>query len=229
MIILLYGIDTYRSRQHLKRLLSSFQKKHDTLGFSQQRYQATELNAEKLQRATASNGLFTAKTLVVVEGLLETGGEELQDVVLNNFKNLTASQDIILVLWEAINKPAKKTPLFDKLAISKLAKKFEPLNLLQLKGWLQKAFDSYEKIPEPSVIELLQQQVGSDLWQLHQEVEKLVHFSSGKNITLQDAKKLLPVSFQEKAFELTDALAGKKSDRAIYILEEQWKLGHQPL
>src|SRR6056297_305047 len=68
---------------------------------------------------------------------------------------------------------------------------------------------------------------GGDLWQLHWEIEKLIHYKQGQISSLQveiEARDIEAVTtglFNQDIFALTDAVGSKNPGLALRLLEEQ--------
>lgn len=85
----------------------------------------------------------------------------------------------------------------------------------------------------PKTIQYLVSVAGTDLWKLANEIEKLASFKSSLitqadisenkvEITEADIRLMTADSVTETIFALTDALAGKRADLALALLEEQF-------
>ena len=78
--------------------------------------------------------------------------------------------------------------------------------------------------------------LGSDLWQIDNEVDKLVNYKLGlepkmikggkpAEIEAQDVEKLVRGQLDENIFALTDAISNKNKGLALKLLEEQYGAG----
>jgi DNA polymerase-3 subunit delta len=78
-------------------------------------------------------------------------------------------------------------------------------------------------------LQLLVGLVGADLWQLNNEINKLVNYKRVGDmpveITVEDVKKIVTGNFDDNVFALTDALSHKNKAAALKILEEQYDAG----
>jgi DNA polymerase-3 subunit delta len=72
-------------------------------------------------------------------------------------------------------------------------------------------------------IRALVEGVGPDLWQMNGEIEKLVAYASGTEITSVMVKELVKSSFEGQIFALIDAVSRKQSEETLRLLrEERW-------
>jgi len=71
--------------------------------------------------------------------------------------------------------------------------------------------------------------VGSDLWNMDSEIEKLVNYKNWKEISSDDVKMLVKAKFDENIFHLTDALAAKNIKLSFRLLYDQLASGAHEL
>ena len=76
---------------------------------------------------------------------------------------------------------------------------------------------------EPSALRALVLRVGADLWQMDNEIGKLVAYAGDQPITVATVDELVSVSFEGKIFSLIDAVSQRRPTEAIRLLqEERW-------
>ena len=118
-----------------------------------------------------------------------------------------------------------------KLGQTKIFPELEPYDLIQ---WIKKELDQKKTGPnDPSgknrpginvpplgntELNLLATSVGSNLWQMSHELEKLTLFSHGRKITDKDIEHLISPNLSASIFKLTDAIAIKNTKAAFNIL-----------
>ena len=76
------------------------------------------------------------------------------------------------------------------------------------------------KIIKEKALNLLLTYVGNNLWQLYQEINKLVNFSE-KEIKEDDVKKLVHAKTDDNIFNLIEAIGNKEKKRALKLIEDQ--------
>ncbi|MFH1598632.1 MAG: DNA polymerase III subunit delta [Patescibacteria group bacterium] len=229
MIILLHGDDSYRSLQRLKVLKEGFIQKFDKSGLNVVTIDKDNVSFEDFQKAVAAAGFLSQKRLVLLKGLMsnKVGKETLQqmaDYIIP--KNLTA--DNIIIFWEP--KQIKSGALFNKLKkAADKTEKFDPLDNLELTKWVKKEIkDRKGQIDLPG-LRLLIEMVGNNLWQLNNEIDKLVSYKSGKEIKKEDVELFVRAKFDEDVFHLTDALGAKNVKTATELIDDQLRSGNHPL
>lgn len=83
---------------------------------------------------------------------------------------------------------------------------------------------------EPRAADALCAFVGSDLYQLHNEIQKLVAYADGQRaITLDDIQLLTPHARQANIFDMVDALGKRDGKTASHIYHRLLDAGDHPL
>ncbi len=243
MIILLFGDDTYRSRQRLKKLRDAFRKKYDKRGVNIVTLDGETMKPEQFNEHFASSGLLVSRRFVVVNNLLTCGKPAVLEAVAESIEDHGSAAESIAVFWEEEDythapaekkgKPAKadaaRLALWNVLV--KIAKKesFSLLEGAELSEWIAGRVQESGGTIEKVALTRLVAAVGSDLWWASSEIEKLVHYASGKTITEADVGLLVAATFDDNIFALTDALGNRDTGAALRLLEEQFALGVGPL
>ena len=73
-------------------------------------------------------------------------------------------------------------------------------------------------------MDLLIAYVGNNLWQMHQEINKLSNFASGE-IGAKEVKELVQAKIDDNIFNLIDALGNKDKSLALRLMEEKINSG----
>jgi DNA polymerase-3 subunit delta len=134
----------------------------------------------------------------------------------------------IVLLYET-NQIPEKDPLF--LFLKKNAK-FQEFKLLEgqrLKNWVKREFEKYGVKIEANALEKLIDFVGNNLWQMENEIKKLVSFRKGEIIEEKDVELLVKPKIESDIFETIDAIASKDKKRAIQLLKAHLEKGDSPL
>ena len=95
MFYILYGQDTYRSREKLNELVSHFKTKVSGLGFF--RIERDNFNEAEFDELLKGKTLFEKKYVVVCEGILEN--KQTADFVLGNLDKLAKTENMFL-FWK---------------------------------------------------------------------------------------------------------------------------------
>ncbi|MFA6097943.1 MAG: DNA polymerase III subunit delta [Patescibacteria group bacterium] len=237
MIILLYGPDTYRSRQRLHFYREGFKKKYDPSGLNMEYFDGEKLTIEDFGKSAGQMGFLAKKRFMVVENVIsKSKSKKIQEELVGYLKNKWSDDNVLIFLEDSEAEPRKKgkkkTTAVKSLMNYLLEGKAEEFSLLQgeqLNKWIR---DEVKKrggrISDPAVLEMASL-VGSDLWSMVSEIEKLINYKKGGLISAEEVKQMVRARFDENIFHLTDALAAKNAGLALKLLNDQIALGSHEL
>lgn len=229
MIFFLYGQDTYRSHQKLNEIIESYRKVHKS-GLNLRFIEGENLNFEDIKNETQTISMFDEKKLIIFKNALSVLKDH--DNALNFFKKLNDSKDIIVVYEE--KEADKRLSLVKFLGKEGRVQEFEPLEGQKLRNWAKNQIESCGGNIDSSALETLINYVGSDLWWMKNEIEKLVNYRSGKKIEAADIDLLVKPKIEPEIFKTIDAIAFNKNlwigkKQALKLLHEHLEKGDHPL
>ncbi len=243
MVILLHGEDTYRSRERLRVLREAFRSKYDAEGLSMVRVDAAETEPARVRGLLVNTGLFGGRRLVVVERVSDAG-LSVQDAMLPALAEVAQGDAVIALVWEPRSigggasargrrRPtkaaaAKRQPLAELVPKARV-ELFEPLIGPQLAQW----YRGYAKrlgytLTVDAVTELVQR-VGADLWAGSAALDKLNSARVGTEVDATLVAENVPAQVPPAVFALTDAVAERRTDLALQLLEQELAHGAPPL
>jgi DNA polymerase III delta subunit len=235
MIILLYGEDTYRSRERLRILRDAFRERHDPTGVSTLRIDGEVLTAEKLITHLTVQGFLTKKRFVAVEGFFSHGAPQELAAAHEYLKARKFATDNILVFWEGGEAPsrggasaASHALWADLVSIAK-AEQYPPLEGAALTAWYTNEVRTRGGTIGKTDLQHLIHVLGNDLWRASTEIEKLVHACAGRSMTEADIDQLIAAPFDDNIFQLTDAIGQRDTGTALRLLENQFQNGAEAL
>ncbi|MFH0925471.1 MAG: DNA polymerase III subunit delta [bacterium] len=107
---------------------------------------------------------------------------------------------------------------------------FSSLRGSQLLSWCREKVKEYDCSMDKGVENYLVDLIGTDLWQLDNEINKLsVYVGKGKKITVETVDELVSQVSTNSIFELTDALGNKDLKKSLLLLNRMLQTGQQPL
>ena len=229
MIFFLYGQDIYRSHQKLNEIIESYRKVHKS-GLNLRFIEGENLNFEDIKNETQTISMFDEKKLIIFKNALSVLKDH--DNALNFFKKLNDSKDIIVVYEE--KEADKRLSLVKFLGKEGRVQEFEPLEGQKLRNWAKNQIESCGGNIDSSALETLINYVGSDLWWMKNEIEKLVNYRSGKKIEAADIDLLVKPKIEPEIFKTIDAIAFNKNlwigkKQALKLLHEHLEKGDHPL
>jgi len=229
MVIYLHGDDSYRSLQRLKTLKEGFIKKFDKSSLNVVILDKDKLEFADWQKAVAASGFLAQKRLIVIKNLITNKkNKEVCQEIADYLTPQNLKGDNIIIFWEG--KQIKSSVLGNKL--KKVADKTELFNLLentQLNKWINKEVAQLKGKIDSEAVRQLVEKVGDNLWQMSNELNKLVSYKNGKEIKAKDVELFVRSKYDQDIFHLTDALGAKNAKLASKLIGDQLNSGNHPL
>jgi len=196
---------------------------------------------DQLRNICETVPFLAGKRLVIIKGLLErfqgrgTSRRQKKTTRVTNqpdeYKSLSAyigkiPDSTVLVLIEG--RIATNNPLYRELAAKAVVKSFPLLRDAKLRQWIQRRVSEEGGSLSPRAVDLLTKRVGSNLWIMTSEINKLVLFTSGRRIEEEDAKAVVSYGQQANVFAMVDAIVEFKVGLAEQLLEQLLQEGAAP-
>jgi DNA polymerase III subunit delta len=224
MLIFLYGQDTYRMQKKLNEIIESYKKAHKS-GLSLKYFTEENFSLDAIANDAQMVSMFGEKKLIIFKNLLSISGNE---GLLDFLKKAKTSEDINIVACEE-NKIKATDPSLKFLKKNAKIQEFVPLEGEKLKNWVKKEFSAYKVEVGPGIVEKLVNFVGNDLWQMSNEIKKLVSYKSSGKIEEKDVDLLVKPKIESDIFKTIDAIAQKNKRRALMLLKAHLEKGDNPL
>ena len=226
MLIFLYGQDTYRSRQKLNEIINHYKKIHKS-GLNLKYFDGKNLSFQDFKDEIRSVSMFAEKKLAVLKNTFLN--KNFKENFLRDSKEFAESKDIVLFYEEEEFSGDKLFKFLKKYAKSQ---EFKPLQSQKLKNWVKKGFDDYGIEIREEALEKLINFVGSDLWQMANEIKKLVSYKlkcPNPEISQRDIELLVKPKIENDIFKTIDAIASKNKKQALDLIHKHLEKGDTPL
>jgi len=214
-------------REKLKEIVESYKKANkNCLGlifFDGQ--EKLEDIFKKLKDGLRQVSMFEEKKLIILDNPLLNA--DFKEKFLKNSKEFLNSENIIVFFQEADF--SKNNALFNFLKKNAKNQEFFLLTGRKLENWVKKRFEEQKaKINEPA-LNLLLDYVGSDLWRMSNEIQKLINYKKGELITAEDIELQVKSNINADIFKTIDAIAAGRKDLALNFLQKHLEKGDSPL
>ena len=222
MIITLYGEDTFRSRQKLIEIVEEYKVKHKT-GLNLSRFDSN-FDFDKIKERIESVSMFDEKKLIVLENALNNkifSDEFLKYIKKNKLKD---NQEVVVVIYHG-----DKLSNAPFLRQSSMFEEFKPLLGNDLINWLKKKADENKADIDQISLRKLTDYIGNDLWQLNNELNKLISYKGGEKINESDIDLLIKSKVDTDIFKTLDALAKRDRKTAFRLLHEHLEKGENEI
>lgn len=228
MILFIHGTEPYRIREQTRNVIDRA-RKSETDESNIARIDGSTAKLGEIRQALASESLFsTGKKLVIISDWLTehnaTDNEQFAELLKD------VDPDSVVVVVEHINpdKRQKATKQIEKLAQRSWS--FEPLDEPAARRWLVGEADRRGTKLSTALAGQMVRAVGTDLWTLSGELDKLAAAASGKSeITGPMVGQLVTGSEAGDIWKLVDGLSKGDAKSAIRNLSQLLDAGEPPL
>lgn len=228
MIYFIYGEDSYRAKRKLEEIILGYKEKNKS-GLNLIHCDAAVSSFKDFYSNLQINSMFAEKKLIVLKNVF--GNAKFQEEFLEELSAqggpALGGKDIVIVYEDC---PADQRTKFFK-ALQKHAKcqEFKYLQLAMLKKWVAEEFNNNKAKINPDALDLLVSFVGSDLWQMANEINKLSNYRKDSVVGKEDIELLVKPNAENDIFKTIDALASKNKKLALSLLHKHLDGGEVPL
>ncbi len=223
MIIFIYGPDTYRSRQKLNEIIEHY-KKTNKSGLNLRYLNLKEKNFQDFKNEFLPIPMFEEKKLLILEEVFPN--KDFKEKFIKNHKIFFDLNNVIL-FYEG-GEVSKKDPFFVFLEKEAKSQRFDFLEGQKLKNWVKGEFKNWGGRIEEGALEELIDFVGSDTWQMSNEIKKLIDYKKGEVISEKDVEILVKSKIETDIFKTIDALASKNKKEALKLIHRHLEKGDNP-
>ena len=240
MLYILLGQDDFSRRQWLDEIKASMGDQA-LLAANTTTFDGQQMTLDQLRTVCETMPFLVERRLVIVSGLLERFepkskfSRQKKITPLPNQQNgyksladyITKLPDsIILVLIDG--KIKSNNPLLRELSAKAEVKSFPLLKDAELRQWIQRRVTEEGGSISSPAVSLLAKIVGSNLWAMANEINKLVLFASGRRIEEGDIKMVVSYVQEANVFAMVDAILDFKAGVAEQLLQQLLQGGAAP-
>ena len=241
MLYILAGADDFSIAAEMERLKKSAGDPN-MLSTNTSIFDGIQVNFDDLKNACETVPFLSEKRLVIIYGLLEkfavktAGGRnvgskktETQTATYEMFAGLLNQipESTLCILVE--NDIKDNNPLYKMIAPTAKVMTFPSLKALDLQQWANQQVIAKGGSITPAAVRLLTRIIGSNLWILSSEIEKLVLYADGRRIDEDDVNKLVAYTQQTSVFAMVDAIIEFNLQRAESLVQQLLRDGESPI
>jgi len=239
-LYILSGEDDFSINQSLEEIKKGIGDR-DMLSANTTVLDGQQATPDRLRSVCETVPFLAQKRLVIVKGLLGRfepkgkpgGGKKPASNAnrQNDYKSLAACVDdmpdsTILVLVDG--KVRSGNPLFKALSPKAEVKTFPLLRNPELRQWIQKRVKEKGGAISSQAVDMLIRLVGSNLWIMSSEIEKLTLFTAGRRIEEDDVDRVVSHAREINVFAMVDAILESKARIAEQALHHLLQRGAAP-
>jgi DNA polymerase III subunit delta len=241
LLYILWGEDAFSQEEKLREIKAGLGDA-SMLATNLHYLQGEKLSVQELGGIGQAMPFLSPRRVIIIKGLLQrfesrersaparkNGQESAGELgeMAACLKGLPESTIVALVDTpeEPRKNPLKNNPLYKLLADQADTIYFPALNPRQLFQWVQDRAAARGGSISRQASDVLLELVGSDLFTLNNEIEKLTTFATGRMIEEKDVHSLVAAAQERNVFNLVDAMMDNQAGRAEQILEDLLKHG----
>ena len=238
MITILYGKDDFSVHEALASLKSELDS-DGMLADSTDRVVGSSARPDALLALYQTTPFLSAHRLVVVEGLLgrfEPSGRrprrgKKKETALGPWETFSEGlqalpESTALVFLDG--PLTARNPLLQALRPLAEVREFKLLRQAEVAGWINQRAQRYGVVLEARAVVSLATLVGSQLWILDSELQKLAVYANGRPVTEEDVRSLISSAREPNVFAMADAAIEGRSRVAADLLQRLLADGEPP-
>jgi len=239
LLYILSGDDDFSLHQSLEEIKRGIGDP-TTLATNTTTLDSQQVTLSQLRTVCETLPFLAERRLVIVRGLLERF-EPKGKPGRKKTPHMPDQQNEYKLLAEHIKKIPDSTilvlidggirsnnPLLRELSDKAEVKSFPRLKDAELRQWIQNCVAEEGGSISSQAVALLTKLVGSNLWVMASEIDKLVLFTSGRRIEEEDVKGVVSHAQPTSVFAMVDAILEFKADVAEQALQQLLQRGAAP-
>ena len=219
---LLYGEEAYLRTQYKNRLKNALADPSDTMNFS--RFEGKGINPAEIISLAETLPFFAERRLILIEdsGFFKNKCDELADYL----PNMPDTTRLLFVETEV----DKRNRLYKAVQKYGRVTEFQLQDERTLMKWILGTLKKENKKITESTLQLFLERTGSDMENIHMELEKLLSYTIGREvITSEDVEEICTMQTTGQIFEMIRAIAEKKQRLALDLYYDLLALKEPPM
>lgn len=223
MIIYIYGADTYRSREFLRKSVNEFKAKRDPQGYNTLVFDAEKGENGRILGEMMTLPFLAEKRLIVLNNLLSSKDKDFLEKIIELVQGGRLPETNIVTVWQgdALGKVGEVKKLHELLKKGKYVYEFEQLKETELTDWILKNAKERSAGIDRLAALTLARQAGPDMWLVNSVLDQLVSYKNGKEILSADVQLFLEEKIDDNIFNLVDAVVAGNKKLAFKLLSDQ--------
>lgn len=218
-VYLFCGEDSFSAYEKAKLWKEKFLQKYGELNLLS--FQGGDLTAAEFQSALESTPFLSEKKLVFIADFLADGGDDDQKAVSELLDNVP---DFCVVVFLEFNKPDARRALYKKLGKMATVESFALKVGGDLSRWIGERSKHKGLNIGSSDVAYIADFVGSNLWNVENELSKLLLYAGGGTGATVNAdramiEKVVSPNLTSSIFKLTDLLGEKRLSEVVKCFE----------
>ena len=221
-LYVLYGPQSYNRKRYVKALVDLFAPGADSMNLTY--YYGPKIDIREVIDLAETMPFMSDKRVIVLEdtGLFTVSCDELADYIPDICETCC-----MIFSEDKIDMRLKQT----KAAKAKgTVAEFADLSEAQLRDHIMKRLGREHRPITANALELFMQRCGDDLWQVSNELEKVISYTFKKDgIRPEDVEAVMPPLPEDKIFVMIDAILAHDTHKAVRLYADLLSLRNEPV
>ncbi len=221
-VYLLYGEERYLRRQYRDRLKGALCQEGDTMNVHF--YEGKDVNVGEVIDLAETLPFFADRRVIFVEnsGLFKSGGEKMAEY-------LSAPNDTTFFVFTE-SEVDKRSKLYKTVQSGGCVVEFAAQDENTLKRWIAGALKKEGKLITESTVNLFQQKTGTDMDNIHMELEKLICYCMERDVVdASDVEAVCTNRISNHIFDMINAIADRQLQNALKLYYDLLALKEPPM
>lgn len=240
MLYILMGLDDFSLRESLNQIKSGLGDQ-SLLPVNTTVLEGQSLTVSELKNVAETVPFLAEKRLVIVTGLLgrlaakktasqqakgkRTASHEEDGRAFAAYLHRLPESTVLVLVEDEMD---SNSPIFKLIATKAEVRNFPLVKGAQLKTWVQRHVKEEGGTISLGAVDLLAKLVGSNLWVMKNEINKLVLFAAGRRIEEGDVTAVVSLAQEASVFAMVDAILEFKVGVAEQLLQRLLQEGDNP-
>lgn len=221
MTYLLYGTNDYLINQEIEKL----KEKNNITDNDVTRYDYTEVLIKDIIDDATLVPLFSNKKMIIVDNstIFESTSKKEDTVVLEKYLSYV-NDFTILIFIDKVDKLDERKKIYKLLKDNNSVIECNTLNVNNL---VKEKFENY-KIDSSTITKFINR-VGTNPYNLINEIEKLKIFKINEKVITEEDIKFASKNIEDNIFDLINYIVNKNSEKVIDIYNDLLSRGSEPI
>lgn len=220
-VYLIYGPEVYLRKQYRDRLKDALMDSGDTMNYNY--FEGKNPPVQNIIDLCETMPFFAERRVIVVENsrLFATSQDQLTEYISN-----IPEFSYLIFVEEAVD---KRNRLYKTVTSVGYAASMAPPDEKSLKMWIGGSLKKAGKNISVATMDIFLNTVNHDMENIHQELEKLICYTDGRDVILgSDILAVCSVHAENKIYDMIRAVAMKQQKKALKLYEDLLSLKEAP-
>lgn len=229
MILCIFGDDSFRSREFLRKSINEFKQKRDPQGLNTLIFDVSKEAPDRIFSEITAAPFLAEKRMVVLLNTLSNNDKDFLHQIIVMIEEKKIPDSAVLVFWqsEAVGKTTEAKKLSEILSKEKYSYNFEKMDVGELVVWIVKEVKDRGGKIDRMAATFIAQNSGSDIWLVNSLLDQLISYKSGAEIRSEDARLFIEEKIDDSIFNLVDAIVSGDKKAAYKMIKKQRQIGQE--